>query len=206
MMDLRILLRLAGKGPIALIALALVAGARAEALQIIDRMVAVVDGEVVTGGDIANHRALATLFGDLVPEGDSAVLDQIIENMLIARQIEQFPAGEIRDADVEAYLGQFTDPGGLPRELVFEAARRRIERARYFESLRRSLRATDEEIRERYENEFVPALRARGENVIPPLSQVEAELAEIVIADKLNQQISARVETLYRRYEVDVVE
>lgn len=174
--------------------------------QLIDRMLAVVDGQIVTEGDIEDFRLLGAFFDDTVPEEDGAILDQIIENILIGRQIAEAARTPVSDADVDTYLAQFGDPGELPSDVVREEARARIARARYFDSIRRSMRATPQEIQDRYDNEFVPALRARGVDVIPPLFEVEDQLDEIVRTDKLNAEIASRVADLYRRYQVEVVD
>jgi len=173
--------------------------------QVIDRMVAVVDGEVVTRSDVEDYRVLARGFRESVSEDDAVILSQIIEDMLIARQIAQFQGNVIREADLEAYLGEFVDSGELSGERLLTLARRRLELEGYFASLRRSLRATDAEMLELYETELVPALRDQG-GEIPPFAQVRDELEDIVLADKLVQEIAARVELLYRRYQVEVVE
>jgi len=180
--------------------------APAAATQVLDRMVAIVDGEVVTQGDIEDYRVLGEFFGADVSDDDAVVLRQIIENRLIARQIARFPGNAIRQADLEAYLGQFGEPGELPEELLRTGARRRMELDRYYASLRRLMRATDAEILALYENEFLPEVRARGQEIAPLLGEVRAQLADIVIAEKLNREISARIESLYRQYEVEVVE
>jgi hypothetical protein len=173
--------------------------------RIIDRMVAIVDGEVVTQGDIEEYRVLARFFGAEPSDDDDVVLRQIIENRLLAREIARFPGNAIRQADVDAYLRQFGDPGELPAEVIRNGARRRMELDRYYATLRRLMRATDAEIQGLYQTEFVPAARASGE-VVPPLGEVRAQLEEIIVADKLSQEISLRVETLYRSYQVEVVE
>jgi peptidyl-prolyl cis-trans isomerase SurA len=174
--------------------------------QVIDRMVAVVDGEVVTQSDIEDYRALARGFGEQVSDDDGVVLNQIIEDMLISRQISQFPGNEIQDRDLEAYIAGVPGPVDLPPARLRALARRRLELERYYASLSQSLRATDEEIRELYDNEFVPRLREEGAVVIPPLDQVRSQLEEIIVADKLVEEIELRVELLHRRYRVDIVE
>lgn len=176
--------------------------------QIIDRMLAVVDGQVVTQSDIEEYRVLARGFGEELSDDDGVVLDQIIEDLLISRQIAQFPGNALGEAQLDAYVAGFMDSGGqLGGERLRRLARRRLELERYYASLRRSLRPLEEEIQELYDNEFVPAFRAANPGVAPPdPSAVRAELEEIVIAGKLVREIDLRVELLHRRYRVEVVE
>ena len=176
------------------------------AVQFIDRMVAVVDGEVVTQGDIENFRLLGRFFGDVVPTEDDEVVNRLIENVLIARQIGQFTRPPIGDVAIEAYVAEFGASNGLEPDLLRNEARSRIERAVYFESIRRSLRVTPEELRAHYEEEYVPSLRARGVEVIPPLFEIEEELSEVIRDIKLNEEIESRLERLYGSYHVEVVE
>lgn len=174
--------------------------------QVIDRMLAVVDGEVVTQSDIEDYRVLARGFGDEPPDDDQVVLNQIIEDMLISRQISQFPGNEITGPELDAYVADFQDAGDLSPERLRTLARRRLELERYYASLAQSLRASDEEVQELYDNEFLPQLRATGEEVIPTLDELRPQLQEIVLADKLVEAISTRIEILRRRYRVDIVE
>jgi hypothetical protein len=180
--------------------------ASAETGEIVDRMVAIVDGAVVTRGDIEEYRALARYFGDTISDDDGVILAQIIEDMLISRQLAQFPGNAIREGEVEAYLEPFEEPEELSPERVRAGAGRRIELERYYQSLMRSLRASEEEILALYEDEFVPELRAQGAEVVPPLAEVRTELQSVVLADKLREELARRVEGLYRRYQVEVVE
>jgi parvulin-like peptidyl-prolyl isomerase len=174
--------------------------------QFIDRMVAVVDGDVVTQGDVEDFRQLGDFFGDAVPDEDGEVLNRLIENILIARLMGQFTRAPIEDAAVEDYLRQFGVSDQLPSEVLHSEARRRIERAVYFESIRRSRRVSPEETRALYESDYVSEQRARGVEVIPPLFEVADELSEVIRDIKLNEEIEARLERLYRSYQVEVVE
>lgn len=174
--------------------------------QVIDRMLAVVDGEVVTQSDIEDYRALALGFGEPPPAEDAVVLNQIIEDMLILRQISQFQGNEISARDLDAYIADFQGSGDLAPGRLRALARRRLELERYYASLARSLGATDGEIRELYDEEFVPRLREEGAEVIPSIEEVRPQLQEIVVADKLIEEIALRVELLHRRYRVDIVE
>ena len=47
---------------------------------LIDRMMAVVDGRVVTLGDIRRHQELARMFGDAVAEDESGLLERVPVN------------------------------------------------------------------------------------------------------------------------------
>lgn len=174
--------------------------------QVIDQMLAVVDGEVVTQSDLEDYRALAGGFGEELPDDDGVVLNQIIEDMLISRQILQFPGNEISQPELDAYMADFQGSGDLASERLRALARRRLELERYYASLARLIRGTDEEVQELYENEFVPRLREEGAEVIPPLQAVSPQLQEIIVADKLIEEISLRLELLHRRYRVDIVE
>ena len=174
--------------------------------QFIDRMIAVVDGEVVTQGDIENFRLLGLYFGEVVPTEDNEVLNRLIENILIARQIGQFTRAPIADTAIDDYLVQFGSSDELGSDLLRTEARRRIERAIYFESIRRSRRVTQDDLRAFYENQYLPELASSGVEVIPQLFEVEDQLSEVIRDIKLNQEIDARVERLYRSYQVEVVQ
>jgi hypothetical protein len=171
---------------------------------VIDRMMAVVDDRVVTLSDLGRYRDIARLFGDPVPESDSAILELVIENMLIQGQLEQLGV-RVSEQEVAAAIEQVGDHGDLPPDVIRAATRERLRRARYF-NRRFAPGASDAEIADYYQSVFVPAAAAEGLDPIPPLEDVREAIRTNVITEKMDEEISVWVESLRRRSEVEVVE
>ncbi len=174
---------------------------------LIDRMMAIVDGRVVTLGDVRRHGEVARLFGDVVEDNESALLQAVIEDLLIQDQIDQFPGLRIDEERVDEIISQYPDTGNLTREVIRDSARKRLERITYFDlRFRRFTAATEEEITNYYETVFRPEARARGLEPVPALDEVGDLISENVITEKADREISAWTDSLIARSEIEVVE
>ena len=174
---------------------------------LIDRMMAVVDGRVVTLSDVRRHGEVARLFGDPVGDDQSEQLQEVIEDLLIQGQIEQFPGLQVAEERVDEYISQLPDTEVITAEVVRDAVRKRLERISYFDlRFRRFTQATDEEIASYYETVFRPEARARGLEPLPALDEVGDLIGENVIIEKADREISAWTDSLIARSEIEVVE
>ena len=174
---------------------------------LIDRMMAVVDGRVVTLGDIRRHGEVARLFGDPVEDNESALLQAVIEDLLIQDQIDQFPGLRTDEERVDEIISHYPDTGNLTREVIRDSVRKRLERIAYFDlRFRRFTAATEEEIMNYYETVFRPEARARGLEPVPALDEVGDLISENVITEKADREISAWTDSLIARSEIEVVE
>ena len=189
------------------IVLGVVLSGEASWADLIDRMMAVVNGRVVTQGDLKRHVEVARLFGDPVADDESALLQEVIENLLILDQIDQFPDLQVEEDRVDEIISQLPDTGSLTPEVLRDAARERLERMTYFDlRFQRFTEATDEEIATYYETVVLPEAVARGLEPMPALNDVGALIAENVITEKADREISAWTDSLIERSEIEVVE
>jgi hypothetical protein len=181
--------------------------------QVVDRLLAVVNGRVVTAGDLDRYRAMAALVdGEELTEPDSELLDRVIEDMLIRAQVAQFPGVRVTDAAVDAYTAELSGAAEqvgfplTPAEIRM-AARDRLERTRYFDfRFSRVVRVSEEEVRGYYETVFLPAVQAEGIGELPIFDQVRDRIRANLIAEKTQTSIEEWTESLYRRNEIEVVE
>ena len=189
------------------IALIVVPSGEAGRPDVIDRMMAVVDGRVVTLGDVRRHQDVARMFGDVVAEGESDLLREVIEDLLIQNQIDQFPGLRVDEQLVDEYVSRLPDASTLTPELIREAAQKRLERINYFDlRFRRFTEATEEEIAAYYETVFRPEALARGLEPMPALGEVRELIGENVITEKADREISVWTDSLMSRSEIEVVE
>ena len=177
--------------------------------QVIDRMLAIVDGQVITSGDLHRYRALAAFFEeDDVPElDDAALLDWVIESALVRAQVARVPGIRATERDIDEFIARFRMPDNLDFPLapddLRQGARERIEKLRYF-LIRFAQEASDTEIRDYYETVYAPAAEEQGE--VAPLDQV-ADFIEVIVELEKTQAEAARwAETLFLRSQVEIVE
>ena len=174
---------------------------------VIDKLMAVVEGQVVTLSDLEQHRALGRLLGDPVPEDDRSALREVIENLLIRNEVGNFPGIQIAPDELDAYLSQLRVAEELPLETVRMAAHDRLRLIRFVDlRFRQFIQATDEEIGRYYEDVFIPEARTQGLEPVPLLEDVRDLIRTNVIEEKVSKEITAWTEALYRRSEIEVVE
>src|SRR5438105_3516319 len=101
--------------------------------QVLDRMVAVVDGHIITASDVRQEREISMRLGDKPIEDDKALIQHMVDNYLIETQIADFPGVDVTDADVDAELKNSVSREGVPSDAVREAVRLRIRMRKYFE-------------------------------------------------------------------------
>ena len=172
--------------------------------EIIDRIVASVNGKIITASDIRKERILASVFGE-PPKDDAALLQDVIDRTLVEEQIAQFPDVEVTDEEVDVALGTIKAPPDLPSEEFREAVRRRMLRARYFEfRFRQFIRASDEEIQKYYADVFVPEARARGLTQVPSLQEATESIGANIIDEKMSQEVQLWLESIRGRSNVEV--
>ena len=167
--------------------------------EIIHRMVAVVEGRVITQSDVAQERKIRAILDEKAIEDDTALIQQLVEQHLIETQIADFPGVEVSDDEIDAELSKKTN-ADVPRDILREAIRKRIRISKYFElRFRQFIRASDEDVRKYYEQVFVPGARQRGLNPIPSLEQVADAVRTNVIEEQLNHEVNNWLEAIRRK-------
>ncbi len=182
--------------------------------ELIDRLMAVVDHQIITLGDVQQELDLQDLDPELsgslaATAGEKSrlrremVLQHLIEQTLIHQQVELFPGIEVSDKEVDAQLSQmqrqFTGPGTweealAARRVSVEMVRKRIrwqlEVMKFIDYRFRQFVVVDSsEVENYYNNQFLPDLRKRGVQEQPPLDSVSDKIREILVEEKLNVQV-----------------
>ncbi len=171
--------------------------------EIIDRIVAVVEGRIITLTDLRQEREIRARLGDEAVDDDKVLVQQMIEDHLIEIQISSFPGIEVTEAEIDASL----DKSKHLSPAIREAVRRRLRRLRYFDvTFRRNLRASDEEVRKYYDEVFVPEAGARGVNPIPKLEEVADAVRQNVVEESLSREVDNWLEAIRRRSSIEIFE
>jgi len=177
--------------------------------EILDRIVAIVEGHVVTLSDLRQERQIRSQLGEKPVDDDSTLTRELVDNYLIGQQISDYPNIDVTNAEVEADLEKLPSRGAPVAAALREAVRRRIQMQKFFDvKFRQLIRPKEEEVRKYYEEVFLPEASARGLQSIPPLTDPEMAQAirENVIQENLDHEVEVWLEAIRRRSNIEVFE
>jgi hypothetical protein len=177
-------------------------GKGASAGQVVDRVVARVEGDILLLSDLRELGQLQQLSG-AKPEPESKRLEELIGQWIIEREAKSARFDEPTDAEVDAALAQMEKSlggesafdvrlkeVGLSTSALRKLLRREIFFSRYLDYKFRPAVQVDEAAEQHYfDTEFVPALIARGEKA-PSLNSVREQIHELL----MQRDISARAD------------
>ena len=175
--------------------------------EVIDRVVAVVEGHVITLSDLRQERQIRAQLGEKLIDDDAALTKQLVDNFLIERQIADYPNLDVTDAEVDSDLEKFNLSASGASDALRNAVRQRIRMQKFFDlRFRQFIRPTDDEIRKYYDEVFLPEARARGMQSIPPLTDPEMEkgIRENVTQENLDHEVDEWLKAIRRRSNVEV--
>jgi len=187
---------------------ALLPGALSRA-ELVDRIVAIIDREVVTlseaeqASEIARARTGAS--APLV-----SVVERLIESRLVEREVERFTgeplSPEIVDGALQEVHARFSSEtafqemlarNGLSEEELRATLRRQIGVAQYLERRFRPLTfVTEEQIEAYYRDELMPSLQGRP---LPELSEVSESIRRVLEERAFNARVEEWIESLKGR-------
>ncbi len=199
-----------------LLAGGLPAGAAAQ--QVVDRIVATVEGDVITLSEVRELDSFNRLTGQ-TQRSDHELLQSLINQWIVTSEASasRFPASsqEQRDAAYDRLLAEFASPPAYRarlRELRLDeaAVRRQLERqlflARYLDQKYRFLARVEEpSVEAYYHEEFAPRLEARGETP-PPLEAVREQVREILIQQEITRMAERWLDESRARLRVELRE
>ena len=178
--------------------------ARAE---VIDKILAVVDGHIITASDLRQERDILMRLNEKPVDDDKVLIQQLIDNYLIETQIVDFPGIDVTDADVDQELQKSLESNGAPPPALREAVRLRLRMHKYFElRFGQFIHASDVDVSNYYKAVFVPEANQRGLNPVPPLEQVSDLVRNNVVQESLNHEITIWLEAIRRRSNIEVFE
>ncbi|MFN2443511.1 MAG: hypothetical protein ABR517_12570 [Thermoanaerobaculia bacterium] len=188
--------------------------------EIIDRVAAVIDRQVITLSEvnqIVELRLLARRDGEADAEYRRRVLDALVAQILRYRDIERFGAPDVSANAIEARLREIV--ARFPSEEAFgetllrvemnldevkTVIKRQLQVAAYVdEKFAPLIFVSLAEIEEYYRNVWAPQRRSRGLPV-PPLSDVREEIRTLIRAGQLDSEIDNWTTQLRSRANVDI--
>ena len=193
------------------VALAVAAPASAE---VIDRILAIVDGQLVTLSDA--HAALALRSLDVDPAADpvAAAIAALVERHLVLAEVERYALPEPDEGAIETRAealraalaarvgGVSLSQVALSAERLREIARNDVRIDAYLGQRFRAVQSTDAEVEAYYRSH--PELFTRG-GVQLPFVEVRAEAQQRLGGERRRQLIDDWVADLRRRAEINVL-
>lgn len=173
--------------------------------EIIDRIVAVVDGHVLTLSDLRQEREIRGRLGEKSVDDDMALIRDMIDNYLIARQSADFPGVDAAPEEITSELQNSVARVGAASPAVRDAVGLRIRMRKYFDlRFRQFIRPSDDDVRKYYNDVFVPAATAKQLSPIPPLAEVADAVRNNVIQEQLNHEIDVWLEAIRGRSNIEI--
>ena len=197
--------------------------AAAQAQQVVDKMVATVNGgvrtELITYSDLMWQLALQpdTPLDNPSSAQLNGALRLLIDQRLILQEAEKLPTivpapAEIADARAELARHFSSEPVfrerlqrvGLTSEKLDEIIEQRLKMEKYLDfRFRNFVVISQKEIADYYRDVYVPRLKARSpERIVPPVEQVRAEIERTLMEAKIESDTDAFLDTLRERAEI----
>lgn len=195
--------------PLWLVSLVWLGSVRPARAEIVDRIVAIIDREVVTLSEAEQAIAIARVRSGERPALVD-VVERLIEARLVEREVERFSdepvPTELVDAAVEELRSRFEDDesflsalgkSGLTQESLRSELRRQLSISRYLERRFRSLTFVSDEQVEAYYRDELPSLV--GSDPLPPLPEVSDSIRSLLEERTFNHRVDEWIAQLKAR-------
>jgi hypothetical protein len=185
----------------------------------LDRLVAAVNGKIITEGDLklASHLNALVLFGQGGPVSSrQKELNRLIDLELLRQELQNFPVAVGDDKGIQLRMDDlkqgYAEIGGLA-VLLRRVGLQEAELESYLRLQASILRFVDlrfrpfvnvdrREIQAYYEQKLAPQLRKKGVQV-PGLAEVAAQIEQILKEEKVNLALDEWVQGVRRHSRVD---
>jgi len=188
---------------------ALLPGALARA-ELVDRIVAIIDREVVTLSEAEQASEIARARTGAAAAPLVSVVERLIESRLVEREVERFTgepvSAELVDGALQEVRARFASEtaflemlarNGLSEEELRAKLRRQIAVTQYLEQRFRPLTfVTEEQIEAYYHDELSPSLHGRP---LPELSEVSESIRRILEERSFNARVEEWIDGLKGR-------
>jgi hypothetical protein len=186
---------------------------------IVDQIAAVVDEEVITYSDL---QWLIDFRGFDVPTDPKqrrdfylSILDQVIDQKLIAMEAEQTPIITITNEDVEAQIAAYKRRFASEEEFQQKLTEMQMSPYEFRQLIRRQLAVNEfiekrfkpfiivlpSDIEQYYREQLLPKLKEQNQP-IPPLDVVEESIRQILTEQRTNEELERWLRTARRRARV----
>jgi parvulin-like peptidyl-prolyl isomerase len=203
----------------------LLAPAHSASAEVIDRIVATVNGRVILQSDLDEalcYEALLTnrSLADFTDDDRRAALDRLIDQELLRAQMKSADFPHATDAEVAARISEarkqypqaVTDDAWrsllaryhITEKDVFAHVQRQIDVMRLVDArLRPAVQIDAKSIEAYYRDQFVPQLKQSGASDVP-LAEVSAKIRELLTQEKVSEMLISWLQTLRSEGQVHI--
>ncbi|MCI0355203.1 MAG: SurA N-terminal domain-containing protein [Acidobacteria bacterium] len=193
--------------------------------EVLDRVAATVNDGVILESewdDALRYECFLNgrLLQQLTPADRSATLERLIDQLLLAQQLETTGFNHATPDEVAARIreirnetpGAGTDAGwklllaryGLTAEVLAERVGRQIDLERYVDQrFRPSVYVDAESIQNYYRSRLVPELQ-RKQSAVPRIEEVRARIERVLAEERMNELLAAWLKTLRAQSRIEV--
>jgi len=191
-------------------------GVPLRAQQVVDRIVARVEGDIITLSEVRELGDYQQLVQGRA-ESDDRLLAELIDQWIVNTEATaaRFPRpmeAEV-NREIERAEKQFASPEayrqrlgeiGLSMAAVWRLVERQLYLARYLDyKFRPALQVDSAAMEKYYAEELVPALKARGQ-AVPPLESVQDQIRELLIERGISQRAARWLDETRSRIKVEI--
>lgn len=193
--------------------------------EVIDRIVAVVNRQIITLGDVEEEKKYVRLGIETIElkedagrgEDNSEIVQRLIQQALIREQVQTSAANEATPEEIQQQIDLLEDKSGgkekfekalQERHITSEALEVRlawqIRVLKFLENrFRQFVVILPKEIEEYYRNSLLPELTRRGDPKIPALAEVQGQIRDLLIEEKVNAQIDNWLNSLTQSADIE---
>lgn len=189
---------------------------------VVDKMVATLNGELITYSDLMWQLALQPDASLDNPKSDDLrrALERTIDQRLIMQDAEKLPTISPTDEEISSALTDLikhfpsrieferrANRVGLSGDQLKEIVRRRVAVEKYLDfRFRAFIVVTQKEIAGYYQNVYVPRLRRVSPGrIVPTIDEAQGEIEKTLTEDKIQSAISKFLDDAHERAEVIIL-
>ena len=197
---------------------------------LIDRVVAVVNGDVVLESDVEEERRMAAFQPISTPEGNATrekAIERLVNRRLLLQQAKLQPERPVTEADIDAQIDQLrkeipackaahceTDAGwakflaahGVTSNEVRAHWRERMETLQFVEvRFRSGIRISQAEIESYYQKTMLPEYAKQGVKA-PPVEKLSDRIQEVLLQQQVSGLLSDWLKSLRAQGTVQLVQ
>lgn len=186
----------------------------------IDRLLAAVNGKVITESDLNLARDLNVLvgFGKTAPAiSRQEAIDRLINREILRQELENFPLQPEDKGRAERRMEElkqgYAEIGGINLVLrrlglqepeIEDYLQLQVSMLRFIElRFRPFVNVTEEEVREYYDTQLVPRMKESGSPVLK-LDEVSEQIENVLVEEKMGQQMDDWISDLRRNSRIEI--
>lgn len=184
--------------------------------QVVDRIVAHIEDDIITQSEVRELSAYQELV-DGHAESDDRVLNELIEQWVVNNEATatQFPPAAESEVnrEVARIQGRFPNPQaynqrlaglGLTPEAVKRIVAREIYLARYLDyKFRPAVQVSDDDIAKYYKEQLVPTMTGKGQ-AAPPLDKVTDQIRELLVQQGVSERAATWFDETKSRLKIQI--